>query len=125
MAMFHILIVDDNTVFHETVRNVLLSRFPSLHISEADDADTALAVTEQHTPDVIFMDIQLPGESGLQLTRKIHATHPATVIIVITSFDLPEYHEAAFDSGADYFFSKNRSNIQNLMEALESALYLP
>jgi DNA-binding NarL/FixJ family response regulator len=52
------------------------------------------------------MDIGLPGENGLELTRKIKADHPDVIIIILTSHDSPEYREAAIRYKADYFFSK-------------------
>jgi len=53
------------------------------------------------------MDIGLPGENGLELTRKIKAAHPDVIIIILTSHDSPEYREAAIRYKADYFFSKD------------------
>jgi len=52
------------------------------------------------------MDIGLPGENGLELTRKIKADHPDVTVIIVTSHDTPEYREAAVRYKADYFFSK-------------------
>jgi len=52
------------------------------------------------------MDIQLPGENGLELTRKIKADYPDIIIIILTSHDSPEYREAATRCGANYFFLK-------------------
>ncbi len=52
------------------------------------------------------MDISLPGESGLELTRRIKADYSDVIIIILTSHDSPEYREAAMRSKADYFFSK-------------------
>jgi len=53
------------------------------------------------------MDIGLPGENGLELTRKIKADHPDVTVIIVTSHDTPEYREAAIRYKADYFFSKD------------------
>lgn len=58
-------------------------------------------------PDAIFMDLRLPGENGLELTKKIKADYPNIVIVIITNYDLPEYREAAYESKADHFVSKD------------------
>jgi DNA-binding NarL/FixJ family response regulator len=62
---------------------------------------------EASSPDTIFMDLRLPGANGLELTQKIKAQSPDTVVVIITNYDLPEYREAAFQSGADHFLSKD------------------
>ena len=53
------------------------------------------------------MDIRIPGESGLALTGKIKAAHPDIIVVVNTSYDLPEYRSAAYEMGADHFISKH------------------
>jgi DNA-binding NarL/FixJ family response regulator len=111
-----ILIVDDNSTFRETLKRILLSRFPSLHISEAQDGNRATKKTEEEAPDLIFMDVRLREGNGFQLTRRIKAAYPEVVIIIITSYDSPEYREAAFDSGADFFISKKASTAQDILE---------
>ena len=114
--MADILIVDDNSTFRETLKRILLSRFPSLHISEAQDGNRAIKKTEEKAPDLIFMDVRLREGNGFQLTRRIKAAYPEVVIIIITSYDSPEYREAAFDSGADFFISKKASTAQDILE---------
>jgi len=67
------------------------------------------------------MDIRLPGQSGLEVTRRIKALYPDVHVIMLTSYDFPEYREAARASGACGFLSKGSSTaeeIQNLVEGL-------
>ena len=66
------------------------------------------------------MDINLPGISGLELTKKIKKTYPDIIIIILTSFELPEYRQAAERNGADYFFSKGSSNTKEILALVES-----
>ena len=122
MSMADILIVDDNAAFRQTLKRILLARFPSLYIREAADGDSALKKTEKQTPDLIFMDLRLPGENGFQLTKRIKAAHPEIVIIMITSYDSSEYREAAFASGADFFISKKASTAQDILERIEGII---
>lgn len=103
----NILIVDDNSLLRETTRSILEANVPAVRIFEAVDGKDALAQILDHRPDLILMDIGLPGENGLTLTRKIKAVHPKIVIIVFTNHDLPEYRAAAFENGADFFISKS------------------
>ena len=92
-----ILIVDDNSMLRETTRSILESKFPDLRVFEAGDGKEACAQIQSHVPDLILMDIKLPGENGLELTRKIKGSCPDVSIIIFTNHDLPEYREAAIE----------------------------
>jgi DNA-binding NarL/FixJ family response regulator len=117
------LIIEDSTFFRQLLKETLRSRFPSMAIVEAMDAADAWQKFETHKPDLIFMDIKLPGENGLSLTKKIKARFPEVVIIVLTSYDLPEYREAASNIGADHFLSKGSTTKENILSLVESILF--
>ena len=76
-------------------------------IYEAADGKEALEKVEALKPEIIFMDIRLPGENGLQLTQKIMKKFPATRVIFLTSYDCPEYRQAAFQSGGICYLRKD------------------
>ncbi len=59
------------------------------------------------SPEAIFMDLRLPGENGLDLTRKIKAQYPDIVVVILTNYDLPEYRRASYQAGANHFVSKD------------------
>jgi CheY-like chemotaxis protein len=122
--MLKTLIVEDSTIFRKLLKEALNSRFPSMEIFEAEDGQEALQRVETLSPDLIFMDIKLPGESGLDLTKKIKTGHPEIIVIVLTSYDTPEYQEAAEQAKADYFLAKGSSTknaILGLVESIVSA----
>ncbi len=98
------LLVEDNNIFRQTFNETLQSRFPSVVIQEAAEGNEALQKVDAFHPELIFMDIRLPGQNGLELTRKIKASYPETVVIVLTDYDTPEYRKAAFQCGASCFF---------------------
>ena len=104
--MFKTMLVEDSTSFRQIVKNSLQDQFPLMDIIEAADGVEAFQKIDSHPPNLIFMDITLPGENGLELTRKIKAEYPSVIIIILTSHDEPEYREAAIRYKADYFFSK-------------------
>lgn len=104
--MFRTLLVEDSHSFRRVLRFYLQSEFPSMCIVEAVNGVQAIKEIESHPPQLIFMNIQLPGETGLELTRKIKTSHPDIIIIILTSYDLPESRKVAAQSKADYFFSK-------------------
>lgn len=118
----HILIVDDNSMMRETARGILNSRFPNLCIDEAGNGAEALDRIHHHLPDLILMDIGLPGDNGLKLTRKIKKLYPQIAIIIFTNYDSSEYRETAIKNGATFFLSKSSPNRYRLTEVVESAL---
>jgi DNA-binding NarL/FixJ family response regulator len=120
MGQFRILIVEDFSFFRAYLRGRVVMSFPGAAIDEAADAGEALQKVEAFLPDLILMDIQLPGENGLKLTKKIKATHPNIPILIVTGFNLPEYREAATQYGADGFIAKESFNRRELEELVRS-----
>jgi DNA-binding NarL/FixJ family response regulator len=100
----------------------LHSRFPSIEIFEAADGEKVLKIVEAESPNLVFMDIQLPGENGLDLTQKIKARYPHIIIVVITTYDIPEYREAAFQYGANRFIPKDTLDWKEIEEVVESLI---
>jgi len=115
------LLVEDNVAFRESLKETLHSRFPAIGVTEAGDGEEALRKIEAWVPDLIFMDIKLPGENGLSLTKRIKTAHPDVVVVILTSYDLPEYREAAFQYHANYFITK-ASLSTKIVEVVESIL---
>lgn len=117
-----ILIVDDNLILREATRRILKSKFPALRVFEAADGKEAFTQIHNHLPDLILMDVHLPDNNGLNLTRKIKDLYPKMAIIIFTSYDLPEYREAAFKNGAEFFLSKSSPDLRKLNTVVESIL---
>lgn len=120
--MQRILMVEDDRNFRQTLRKLLTSRFPDISLEEAGDGEEALEKIKGFLPDVIFMDIKLPGENGLSLTKKIKDAYPEITVVILTGHDLPEYKEAAFESGANHFASKHASSAKDILGLVESIL---
>jgi CheY-like chemotaxis protein len=91
-------------------------------IAEAGDGEEALRKINTHFPNLIFMDINLPGENGLELTRKIRTAHPERPIIILTSYDLPEYRQVAYQHGANSFLVKGSFTLEELITEVESLI---
>lgn len=120
--MFRTMLVEDSTSFRQMIKNNLQDEFPSMDIMEAADGVEAFLKINSHPPNLIFMDIQLPGENGLELTRKIKADCPDIIIIILTSHDLPEYREAATRNKTNYFFSKGSITTDEVFTLVKSIL---
>jgi DNA-binding NarL/FixJ family response regulator len=122
--MTRTLIVEDNTTFRQSFKEILRSEFPSLDILEAADGEEAIQMVNSLDIDLIFMDIRLPGENGLSLTKTIKSRHPEIVVAILTSYDLPEYREAAQQSKADHFITKG-SPTAMILDVVKSVLKAP
>lgn len=115
-----ILLVEDDSIFRLTLRKVLESRFSSLCFDEAKDGEEALLKISADLPDLIFMDIKLPGENGLELTKRVKELHPGVIVVILTGHDLPEYRQAAYNRGANHFLSKHTSTTAEILGIVES-----
>jgi DNA-binding NarL/FixJ family response regulator len=120
--MFHTLIAEDNPTFRQTLREMLNRRFPFMEIEEASDGAQALDQAKAGHHDLVFTDIKMPGASGLEVTRAVKSDGRATVVCVVTAYDLPEYRTAAQDSGADHFIVKDESTEDVVVALVESIL---
>ena len=118
--MLRALIVDDYRFFRETFKTRLLERFPSMVIHEAINGKEAMEKINRMPPHLIFMDICLPGLNGLQLTHKIKKDYSDIRIAILTSYDLPEYQQAAKKDGADRFFVKDSLDLKEVVEFVRS-----
>ena len=116
------LIVEDNAAFREMTKNMLTARFPLMNVSDATDGMEALREVASDCPDFILMDIRLPGKNGLELTREIKALHPDVAVIILTSYDFPEYREAAKKYGADFFLVKGTAQTREILSFIDSII---
>ncbi len=119
--MCNVLIVENNDLFREMIKEVLYSHFPMMKIEEEVDGSSLFSRMDAFHPNIVFMDIRLPTGSGLELTKKIKMTCPDVTVVVLTSYDLPEYRQAAFQNKADYFVSKD-SPMSDFLALVKSIL---
>ena len=120
MSTIRVLIVDDQALFREAL-HTLLSIPPDIEVvGEAGDGQEALRLVEQQRPDVVLMDLQMPVMDGVAATRRIQAEHPATHVIVLTTFDDDDYVFEGLRAGAIGYLLKDVSG-EKLVEAIRSA----
>jgi DNA-binding NarL/FixJ family response regulator len=120
--MFKTMLIEDSTSFRQIVKINLQDQFPSMDIIEAADGVEAFQKINSHPPNLILMDITLPGENGLELTSKIKADYPGVIIIILTSHDSPEYREAAIRYKANYFLSKGSIATNEIFKLVKSII---
>lgn len=100
MNPISILIVDDHAVLRMGLASLLNSQRELKVVADAENADEALAKSERHHPDVIVMDLMIPGKSGVEITRELIARDPASKVLILTSYSTSTGIAAALQAGA-------------------------
>ena len=105
--MIKVLLVDDQAMVRAGLRMILDSE-PDIEVCcECDEGEKAAAAVALHHPDVILMDIRMPGMDGLAATREVLAADPDAKVVILTTFDLDEYVYGALKAGASGFLLKS------------------
>ena len=116
--MIRVLIVDDQELFRESLK-VVLSVSPGIEvIGAASGVQEALKSAAAGRPDVVLMDIRMPGMDGVEGTRLIKERHPHMKVVVLTTFDDDEYVFGALKNGASGYLLKG-SSVSELSRAIQ------
>jgi DNA-binding NarL/FixJ family response regulator len=112
------LIADDHEVVREGLR-LSLSRAPHIRvIGEAGDGDSAVSMAERRRPDVVIMDIRMPGMDGLEATKELQERVPGTAVLLFTAFGEKSLLSRGLDAGAKGYLLKEAPS-QTLVRAIE------
>ncbi|MGH8624830.1 MAG: response regulator [Gammaproteobacteria bacterium] len=118
-SVFRVLIADDDAGFRKAVGGLLQAHLPTTLLKEASSCQEMLQ--QLNSVDLLFLDISVAGENGLELTARLKSQHPALAVSILTIHDLAEYRQAAFQHGADYFVSKG-APAEQILEVVRSAI---
>jgi DNA-binding NarL/FixJ family response regulator len=116
-----VLIVDDQDAFRATARLVIEFTDGFELAGEALDGEEAVRRFGELEPDLVLMDIMMPGMDGIEATRQIVAGRPEARIIVLSTYDADEYQSRALDAGAIAFVSKADFGPDRLVQAWDAA----
>lgn len=103
----NILLVDDHAVVRSGLSKFLIVNKDLKLVGEASDGAEAVQMVALHKPDVVLMDLMMPGMDGIAATREIHQKHPTIKIIVLTSFSDQNMVQGALQAGAIGYLQKN------------------
>lgn len=106
-ARIQILLVDDHLIARVGLRSLLETQPDLAVVAEASSGDAACRQFEQSRPDIVLMDLRMPGLSGVETIQQIRAKHPHARVIVLTTFDNDEDIYRALQAGASGFLLKN------------------
>lgn len=117
MDKIKIVIVDDHQIFREGFK-LLLSRFSHIElIGEASDGGEFLRIMKDLSPDIVFMDISMPGINGIEATKAIMESHQALRVIALTTFLEEDYIEQMILAGVEGYMLKN-SDLKEFEKAI-------
>src|SRR2546425_4285010 len=116
MVSLSVLLVDDNALFRDGIADILEADGRFEVVGQASRGDEAVAAAGRLHPDLILMDLRMPGMSGAEAIRRIRAQDPAVPIGVLTVFETQESAQIALDAGATGYLAKD-STPADLCEA--------
>ncbi len=128
VSKIRVLIVDDHAILREGVRSLLALQKDIEVVGEAVDGVAALRRVGELNPDVVLMDIAMPGMDGIEATRRIKQTSPQTKVLILTQHDNKEYVFSVLQAGASGYVLK-RSGGAEVVAAIrgvhEEGAFLP
>jgi DNA-binding NarL/FixJ family response regulator len=120
MQITRTLIVDDNAGFRRSMKEFLALEPDIEVIGEAADGQEAILKARDLKPDLVLMDVRMPGISGIDATRQLKDELPELKVIILTIFDLQAYRDAAIASGANGYVTKG-SLFEELLPVIRGA----
>lgn len=116
-----VLIVDDHAGVRAGIRSLLLAAADMIVIEEGTNGHEAISLTQSHLPDIVLLDIEMPGLRGDMVARWIHDTLPAIKVLAVTSYNDSEYVKSMLESGAAGYITKDEAPAV-LLEAIRSII---
>jgi DNA-binding NarL/FixJ family response regulator len=117
MTRLSVLIVDDHAAFRALARNVLaLAGFDV--VAEAADGESALAAAARVNPEIVVLDVQLPGINGFEVTHRLLASSSPPVVVLVSTAEAVDYGRRIAESGAVGFITKSSLSGATLHAAL-------
>jgi len=119
-AVFRTLIVVDNAAFRRSLSELLREHYPTMLVAQAEDIHAAWKKIREIEPRLVFVDIKLREENGLDLAQGIRRFHSDVIIAVVTGHNFPEYRQAAFQNGAHCFLPKDSAVSSDFLSLIDS-----
>ncbi|MFW5471482.1 response regulator [Knoellia sp. CPCC 206435] len=117
-----VVVVDDHDLLRATIRNLLLGVKGMEWVGEAADGADALALVEATRPDIVLMDLSMPGTDGLTATRRIRSSCPSAHVLVLTSSTDPDHEALSLAAGASAVLTKD-GNPDTIVSGIRSVMH--
>jgi two-component system response regulator DevR len=115
--MLKVFIADDSVVVRGKLKEALEEQDSITVVGESGDAEKAIKEIHRLDPQVVIIDIRMPGGGGLPVLKDLKTRNPDRIAIVLTSFPFPQHRETYLAAGANYFFDKT-NDIPQMIETL-------
>lgn len=102
-----VLIADDSKLMRERIRAILSEISDIVVIGETQDGPSTIDAVEQSKPDIVILDIRMPGGNGIVALQAIKSVKHAPIAIMLTNYPYPQYKKKCLELGADYFLDKS------------------
>ena len=125
--MIRIMLVDDHTMVREALRTALEQDSGMKVVAEVGDGETALRMADELALDVVVMDVALPGQSGIETTRRLFATHPEIKVLALSTYLDRRIVQQMLDVGARGYIVKSSAGAelkQGIRSVVEGRSYL-
>ena len=106
--MIKIIIADDSAMLRERVKSLLMDIKNVEIVGEAENGIIALRLIKETDPDLVILDIRMPGMNGIETLNTIKKSGRRAKVCILTNYPYPQYKERCMAEGADYFFDKNQ-----------------
>jgi DNA-binding NarL/FixJ family response regulator len=104
-----VFIADDSSEIRKRIRAMLSDLVERIEmIGEAENVQDAIKSIHEVGPDVVILDIRMPGGSGIDVLKNIKKKNEVPIIIILTSYPYSQYRNKCMEAGADFFFDKSR-----------------
>ena len=102
-----VLIVDDSKVIRERLSSLISDTVGVELAGEAEDTQSAIHLWQSTKPDMVILDLRIPGGGGINVLSRIKKQSPETVVVILTNYPYVAYRKRCAELGADFFFDKS------------------
>ncbi len=118
--MIRVVIIDDHPIVRAGMRAILDASSDITVVAEGGSGEEALSLVEKHAPDVLVLDIGLPGRSGSEVVASLRDKNTATSVLILTAYDNPQLVFGLLENGAKGYVLKDEA-LENLANAVRAA----
>jgi two-component system response regulator DevR len=122
MKAVRVVLVDDHGIVRQGIRSILGPDPNFMVVGEAANGPDALKLVREQKPDIVLLDLKLPGMGGLEVCHRIVAEHPDTIVLMLTAFLEPDLVNACLHAGAKGYLLKDAERLnlgRQLLQAME------
>jgi DNA-binding NarL/FixJ family response regulator len=118
MFKLKVFITDDSAIVRERLMTMVLALPEITVVGQARDGPEAVDAIRRTRPDVVILDIRMPGSNGIDVLRRLKEMQPAPKVIMLTNYAYQQYRKTCEAAGADFFFDKS-AEFDQIPQALE------